>query len=169
MRQFWESIGTVGLCCGVALVTAYATPGVHMANASICSCSSAFCRPPSPPAACNMPRPSNRPAGGAWQIRQLNILTSAGIRRIAVRLMLALSCEVQNMNNEGSSHDKSTDELIDIRDVHVSRDLPRDKRIAEYIRQIRNPYLFKCGEITVHVSFTPNGPTLEECIAGIIR
>ena len=109
-------------------------------------------------------------AGGAWQIRQPNILTSAGIRRIAVRLMLALSCEVQNMyNNEESNHNQSADELIDIRDVHVSRDLPRDKRIAEYVRQIRNPYLFKCGEITVHVSFTPNGPTLEECIAGIMQ
>ena len=40
-------------------------------------------------AACNMPRPSNEPAGGAWQIRQSLMTTSAGIRRIAVRLMLA--------------------------------------------------------------------------------
>ena len=43
-----------------------------MANASICSCSCAFGRPHTPPAACNMPRPSNGPAGGAWQIRQNN-------------------------------------------------------------------------------------------------
>lgn len=69
----------------------------------------------------------------------------------------------------GSNRDSNAQELIDIRDVHVSRDLPREKRIEEYVRQIRNPYLFKCGEITVHVSFAPNGPTLEECIAGIMR
>ena len=69
----------------------------------------------------------------------------------------------------GNNRDSNAQELIDIRDVHVSRDLPREKRIEEYIRQIRNPYLFKCGEITVHVSFAPNGPTLEECIAGIMR
>ena len=69
----------------------------------------------------------------------------------------------------GCNRDSNAQELIDIRDVHVSRDLPREKRIEEYVRQIRNPYHFRCGEITVHVSFAPNGPTLEECIAGIMQ
>ena len=73
------------------------------------------------------------------------------------------------MQNEDRYRENESEELIDIRDVHVSKDLPREKRIEEYVRQIRNPYLFKCGEITVHVSFTSNGPTLEECIAGIMR
>ena len=73
------------------------------------------------------------------------------------------------MQNEDRYRENGSEELIDIRDVHVSRDLPREKRIEEYVRQIRNPYLFKCGEITVHVSFAPNGPTLEECIAEIMQ
>lgn len=85
-----------------------------------------------------------------------------------MRLVLAFSSEVQNMQYE-TYHRNLDKELMDIRDVHVSRNLPREKRIEEYVRQIRNPYHFKCGEITVHVSFTPNGPTLEECIAGIMR
>ena len=50
-------------------------------------------------AACNMPKPSNGPAGGAWQIRQNIMTTSAGIRRIAVRLMLAFQarCRICNI------------------------------------------------------------------------
>ncbi len=59
--------------------------------------------------------------------------------------------------------------LVDIRDVHVDRNLPREQRITDYIRQIKNPYLFKCGPFTVHVGFTANGISLEECIAGLLH
>jgi len=59
--------------------------------------------------------------------------------------------------------------LVDIRDVRVDRHLPRDQRITDYIRQIKNPYLFKCGPFTVHVGFTANGISLEECIAGLLH
>ena len=63
----------------------------------------------------------------------------------------------------------SDQSLVDIRDVHVDRRLPREQRITDYIRQIKNPYLFKCGPFTVHVGFTANGISLEECIAGLLR
>ena len=59
--------------------------------------------------------------------------------------------------------------LVDIRDVTVDRELSREDRIAEFVRQIKNPYRFKCGRFTVHASFAPGGATLEECIKGILR
>jgi hypothetical protein len=59
--------------------------------------------------------------------------------------------------------------LVDIRDVRVNKALPREQRISEFVRQIKNPYLFKCGQFTVHVGFTANGISLEECIAGLLR
>ena len=43
-----------------------------------------------------------------------------------------------------------TDTLVDIRDVTVDRELSREDRIAEFVRQIKNPYRFKCGQFTVH-------------------
>lgn len=61
------------------------------------------------------------------------------------------------------------DTLVDIRDVKVDKNLSREERIAEFVRQIRNPYLFKCGKFTVRASFAENGATLEECIKGILR
>ena len=33
----------------------------------------------------------------------------------------------------------SADELVDINDVKVSKDLPKQERIAEFIKQIKNP------------------------------
>ncbi|MCL2399586.1 MAG: hypothetical protein FWC91_07595 [Defluviitaleaceae bacterium] len=54
--------------------------------------------------------------------------------------------------------------LVDIRTVKVTGNLSKEQRIAEYVRQIKNPYLFKCGKYTISVKHTENGPTLEECL-----
>ena len=59
--------------------------------------------------------------------------------------------------------------LADIRDVSVNKDLPREERIAEFVRQIRDPYHFKCGRFVVRASFSQEGATLEECLRGILR
>lgn len=63
----------------------------------------------------------------------------------------------------------TSSELVDIRDVSVNRELPKEERIADFVRQIGNPYLFKCGKYTVRASFSENGQTLEECIKGLIK
>ena len=59
--------------------------------------------------------------------------------------------------------------LVDIRDVTVDKELPREERITEFVRQIKNPYRFKCGRCTVRASVSPGGATREECIKGILR
>mgnify|MGYP001128359587 CR=1 FL=1 len=63
----------------------------------------------------------------------------------------------------------TSSELVDIRDVSVNRELPKEERIADFVKQIGNPYLFKCGKYTVKASFFENGQTLEECIKGLIK
>jgi hypothetical protein len=60
------------------------------------------------------------------------------------------------------------DELVDIRDVHVDKALPKTERVAEFVRQIRNPHHFRCGKFTVTARFAEDGPTLEECLQRII-
>lgn len=61
------------------------------------------------------------------------------------------------------------EELVDIRQVRVDRSLPKQERIASFIRQIKNPYLFRCGEFVVQVCFANNGATLEDRLHGILR
>ena len=60
------------------------------------------------------------------------------------------------------------DELVDIRDVHVDKALPKTERVTEFVRQIRNPHHFRCGKFTVTARFAEDGPTLEECLQRII-
>ena len=73
------------------------------------------------------------------------------------------------MQNTVAINDIAGTALVDIRTVSVDKELPREERIAEFVRQIKNPYLFKCGKFTVQTSFASDGATLEECIKGILR
>lgn len=59
-------------------------------------------------------------------------------------------------------------ELVDINDVTVSDKIPKKERIREYIRQIKNPYQFKCGDIAVTVSFSNQGKALEESLIALL-
>ena len=54
--------------------------------------------------------------------------------------------------------------LVDIRDVSVDKSLPDDKRSVEYVRQIKNPHLFKCGKYTIHARYDENGPPLSDSL-----
>ena len=59
-------------------------------------------------------------------------------------------------------------ELVDIRNIVVDKRLPKHERIAEYIRQIKDPYNFRCGNFAVTVKYAENGPTLEDCLHRIM-
>lgn len=58
--------------------------------------------------------------------------------------------------------------LVEIQDVSVDISLPRETRISEFLRQIKNPYHFQCGTIAVKARFTQDGPTLEDCLQRLL-
>jgi hypothetical protein len=59
-------------------------------------------------------------------------------------------------------------DLVDIRDIRVDANLSKLERIAEYVRQIKDPYHFKCGEFTVSVKYADNGVKFEDCLKRIV-
>lgn len=70
--------------------------------------------------------------------------------------------------NTGTLLEENPAVLVDIRNVTVDKNLPREERIAEYVRQIRNPYCFRCGKFTVRARFSDNRLTLEESLKGLL-
>ena len=58
----------------------------------------------------------------------------------------------------------SENELVDIETVHIDENLSREERMRSFLKQIKNPYCFKCKGVTVKVSFNENGKTFEECM-----
>ena len=73
------------------------------------------------------------------------------------------------MNQTVHTENYCRDDLVDIRKVSVEKDLPKEQRIESFVRQIKNPYRFRCGDFVVNASFSSSGITLEECLKGILR
>ena len=73
------------------------------------------------------------------------------------------------MNQLKYPENNSRDTLVDIRDVSVDKELPKEERLAAFVRQIKNPYRFRCGDFVINASFAGNGIALEECLKGILR
>ena len=61
------------------------------------------------------------------------------------------------------------DNLVDIRDVSVNKDLPKEERIAAFVEQIKNPYRFRCGDFVINACFASGGASIEDCLKGILR
>ena len=62
----------------------------------------------------------------------------------------------------------TTDELVDIREVTVDKDIPKAERIAAFLNQITNHYRFRCGDFVVNDAFASNGVTLEYLLQRIL-
>ena len=60
-------------------------------------------------------------------------------------------------------------DMVDIRTVTVDKSLPKEERIADFVRQIKNPYRFRCGDFVVSASCARDGATLEDCLRGMLR
>ncbi len=59
------------------------------------------------------------------------------------------------------------DDLVDIADVNINKNLPVKERLADYITQIGNPYCYKSHGVIVKISFAGTRK-LEECIGACV-
>lgn len=55
------------------------------------------------------------------------------------------------------------EELVDIKDVLINTELPHEERIADFIRQVKNPYCYLCNGMIIKTSFTGKRK-LEDCL-----
>ena len=58
----------------------------------------------------------------------------------------------------------SQETLVDISTISIQGGTPQ-QRLASYMEQVKNPYCFRVGKIPVKISFTDNGPTLEDTLS----
>lgn len=73
-------------------------------------------------------------------------------------------------DTKSTEQDRSmTENLVDIRTVQVDKSLPREQRIAEFVRQIGNPYCFRCGDFVVRARYAQDGVSLEDRLQSLIE
>ena len=46
------------------------------------------------------------------------------------------------------------EQLVDLRAVSIDKSLPVPERMSAFVKQIKNPYLFKVDDITVKIEFS---------------
>lgn len=61
------------------------------------------------------------------------------------------------------------DELTDVGAVEINTELPKEERILNYITQINNPYLCKCGNLVIKSEFTETDITLNYRLKQLFR
>lgn len=61
------------------------------------------------------------------------------------------------------------DTLVDIRDVEIDHDLPKEARVLNFIEKIRNPYCFKHGKVIVKIGFSDTEDTFENRFESYLR
>lgn len=59
------------------------------------------------------------------------------------------------------------DTLVDVGDVLIRTDLPKEERMMDYIRKIKNPYCYLSNGMIVKISFAGKD-TLEQCLSRCI-
>ena len=59
-------------------------------------------------------------------------------------------------------------ELKDIRKIRIDRNQTKEKRIAQYLRQVGNPYLVCIGNVKVKIGFANNGVSFEDAFEELL-
>ena len=60
-------------------------------------------------------------------------------------------------------------DLVDIADVQIDMSLSRAERMKSYIRQIKDPYKYRCNGIVITVAFADTDATIEDRLEEYIR
>jgi hypothetical protein len=53
---------------------------------------------------------------------------------------------------------------VDISGIKLDMGAPAAVRAEQYLKQIKNPYAFRCGDVAVNLRFSRDGRTLEQAM-----
>ena len=52
--------------------------------------------------------------------------------------------------------------LVDVTTIKIDEGLSKEERVAEFLRQVKNPYCFRVGNMVVKNVYSNDGVTLQE-------
>nr|WP_300847382.1 hypothetical protein [uncultured Acetatifactor sp.] len=54
------------------------------------------------------------------------------------------------------------DQLVDVTRIRIDEGLPKEERVREFVRQVKNPYCFRVGNVVVKNVYSNDGVSLRE-------
>lgn len=64
--------------------------------------------------------------------------------------------------------DVDIEQLTDIRNIKIDKNLSQEKRQAQFLKQIGNPYLLRRGSMMIKVRFANNGLSMEQAFENLL-
>ena len=64
--------------------------------------------------------------------------------------------------------DVDIEDLTDVRKIKIDKNLPQEKRQAQYLKQVGNPYLLRRGSMMIKVSFANNVLSMEQAFENLL-
>lgn len=64
--------------------------------------------------------------------------------------------------------DVNIEDLTDVRKIKIDKNLLQEKRQAQYLKQVGNPYLLRRGSMMIKVSFANNGLSMEQAFENLL-
>ena len=59
--------------------------------------------------------------------------------------------------------------LIDLNQVTIDETKPVPERVAEFVRQIQNPYCFRIGDVVIKIVYKENGPSFQQNMIDMLQ
>ena len=59
--------------------------------------------------------------------------------------------------------------LVDVKTITIETSLPKEERIKEYIRKVKNPVCFRVGDVVVKCSYSNDGVTIRDRFEQLVR
>ena len=60
------------------------------------------------------------------------------------------------------------EQLTDLRNIKIDKNLSQEKRQAQFLKQVGNPYLLRRGSMIIKVSFANNGLSMEQAFENLL-
>ena len=54
------------------------------------------------------------------------------------------------------------DQLVDVTRIRIDEGLPKEERVREFVRRVKNPYCFRVGNVVVKNVYSNDGVSLRE-------
>lgn len=59
--------------------------------------------------------------------------------------------------------------LVDVTGTLISDDMTKEERAAEFVKQVKNPYCFRVGDMVVKNVYSSEGISLKDCFEQFAR
>lgn len=75
---------------------------------------------------------------------------------------------IENMK-KSSIKECDKEQLTDLSSIEIDREKSKQERMLDYLRQVKNPYYFKVGDIAVRLVFDEGGRSFQQCIEELVQ